>query len=125
MQMKSIFSRPFKYGGVWIKPQAEFSVKSVRDCKLLEVAKRAKMLAAAPAPKKAPATDAPAKRAPYKRRDIAPEHTVVMRPAEVTVARPKVVAIDEAPAPAVAPEPAAEVQQPEAAAKLTAPTGDE
>lgn len=72
MQMKSIASRPFRYAGVLVQPQAEFSVKSERDAKVLVVARRAALLAAPPPPA-APASPASASKRTYKRRDMVAE----------------------------------------------------
>lgn len=67
MKMKSIAHRPFKYAGVLVLPQGEFSVKSALDAKVLTVARRAMEVQEVVAP---PA--APAKRN-YKRRDMVAE----------------------------------------------------
>jgi hypothetical protein len=72
MQMKSIASRAFRYAGALVEPQTEFSVKSVRDSRLLVAARRAVLLAAA-APAVAPAPAAPASKRTYKRRDMVAE----------------------------------------------------
>lgn len=67
MKMKSISRLPFKYGGVLVHPNAEFSAKSERDAKMLVAVKRAALLTAkvvAEEPKPAP-------KRTYKRKDIA------------------------------------------------------
>jgi hypothetical protein len=127
MQMKSIFSRPFKYGGAWVMPHAEFSVKSVRDSKVLEVAKRAVKVAAKPAPKKTATPEAATKQTTYKRRDIAPGNTVVMRPpaAQIAAIRPVAARPSEVAEPAAVVAPVNAEPPPADAAAKPEPTGDE
>jgi hypothetical protein len=80
MQMKSIAARAFKYAGALVEPQAEFSVKSERDAKVLVASKRAALLVAPPpAPAATPAPTASKRN--YKRRDMVAEPAAAAPPA--------------------------------------------
>lgn len=106
MKMKSTASRPFKYGGTLVQPQAEFSVKSARDVKVLSLMRRAEIVPD-PAPVDA---KAPAKRT-YKRRDMTAEAAA----APAALDRPGLAAANPAPLelPGMAAEaPAQERQEP-------------
>lgn len=73
MQMKSIARRPFKYAGMLVAPQAEFSVKSERDAKVLAATRRAALVVAPVQQVLVPAPAAPASKRAYKRRDMVAE----------------------------------------------------
>lgn len=80
MRMKSIYSRAFTYGGMLVQPQAEFSVKSARDAKVLAVARRAALLAAPPPPAAPPPAVVAATKRSYKRRDMVAETAAAPAP---------------------------------------------
>lgn len=81
MKMKSIAARPFKYAGKMVQPQAEFSVTSPRDAKIMALLKRATAVQEEKPPvveRQVAALLVPTKRA-YKRRDMVAEVTETMQ----------------------------------------------